>query len=173
MNDFLEIIKLTIPGLLVLAATVFLVKKYLEANQKDKIYNLKSNAQKEILPRRLQAYERLVLFLERISPNSMVMRIHKAGMSSKLLQAELVKAVREEYEHNLAQQIYVSSDSWNRIKTAKEEMIQLINISVSKVNDDSTGIELAQKIFEMGTALGTIPTESAINHLKKEIQKHF
>ena len=173
MNDFLEIIKLTIPGLLVLAATVFLVKKHLENSQRDKVLELKTNAQKEILPRRLQAYERMVLFLERISPNSLIMRVHKAGMSAKLLQAELTKAIRDEYEHNLAQQVYISPESWNKAKTAKEEMIQLINISVSKVNEDSTGIELAQKIFEMATALGTLPTESAILYLKKEIQKYF
>ena len=173
MDDFLEIIKLTIPGLLVLGATIFLVKKYLEANQRDKVYNLKANAQKEILPRRLQAYERMVLFLERISPNSLIMRVHKQGMSAKILQAELIKAIREEYEHNIAQQVYISPEGWNKAKTAKEEMIQLINISVTKVNNDSTGVELAQKIFEMATALGTLPTDSAIILLKKEIQKYF
>ena len=173
MEDFLEIIKFTIPGLLVLAATIFLIKKYLESNQRDKMFELKSAAQKEVFPRRLQAYERLVLFLERISPNSLVMRIHKSGMSAKLLQAELANAIRDEYEHNIAQQVYISADGWNKIKNAKEEMIQLINISATKVNEDSTGVELAQKIFEVSAALGTLPTDTTIASLKKEIQKYF
>lgn len=173
MEDFLEIVKLTVPGLLVLAATVFLIKKYLESSQRDKMLELKSAAQKEVFPRRLQAYERLVLFLERISPNSLVMRVHKTGMSAKLLQADLAKAIRDEYEHNIAQQVYISAEGWNRIKTAKEEMIQLINIAATKVNEDSTGIDLAQKIFEIAAELGNLPTDTTINYLKKEIQKYF
>lgn len=173
MDDFLEIVKLTLPGLLVLAATVFLVKKYLEKDQRDKMVDLKRGHQKEVFPRRLQAYERLVLYLERISPNSLIMRVHKPGMSAKQLQAQLTKTIREEYEHNIAQQIYLSADAWARIKAAKEEMIQLINISGTKVNEDASGVDLAQKIFEITAELGTLASEKALNHLKKEIQRYF
>lgn len=173
MNDFIEILKLTLPGLLVLAATIFLVKKYLEQNQRDKIYDLRQAAQKEILPRRLQAHERLVLYLERISPNSLIMRVHKPGMNAKQLQAQLTKTIREEYEHNIAQQVYLSADAWARIKAAKEEMIQLVNISGTKVNEDASGVDLAQKIFDIAAKLGTLPSEKALNHLKKEIQRYF
>lgn len=173
MDEILEIVKLILPSLVVLATTVFLVKKYLESTQRDQMLNLKQASQKEILPRRLQAYERLVLFLERISPNSLVMRVHKTGMSGKLLQSELLKAVRQEYEHNIAQQVYMSTESWNLVKSAKEETIQLINIAASKVNDNATGVDFAQKIFELSAMLDVMPTDNALNHLKKDIQRFF
>jgi len=79
-----------------------------------------------------QAYERLVLFLERINPSNMVLRMHKNNASAQMLEADMVKSIREEYEHNLSQQIYFSDEIWKLIKLAKEETIKLISLLKSR-----------------------------------------
>ena len=82
---------------------------------------------KVVTPIRLQAYERMALYLERISPNSLILRTFRPGMDIKALQTAMTKSIRDEWEHNLSQQVYLTTESWNRIREAKEEMINLIN----------------------------------------------
>src|ERR1051325_2423245 len=109
----LEVLKLLIPGLLVAAVVYFLINKYIEMENKKRTFEYKLETQKHITPLRLHAYERAILYLERISPHSIILRTYKAGMSAKLLQADILKAIREEYEHNMAQQVYISPNGWN------------------------------------------------------------
>lgn len=129
--------------------------------------------QKLITPIKLQAYERIALFLERIALNNLIVRVYKPGMSARLLQAELLKAIRSEFEHNLSQQIYLSNDSWNATKTAKEEIIKVINIASSKVSDEANGTDLSKVIFELITKVDKLPTEYALELLKMEIRLVF
>jgi hypothetical protein len=168
LYNFLDLFLL--PAAIVFAA-VFISKKYLAFNDKNKHFKLRERAFIEVLPKKLHAYERMILFLERISPSSLVMRTHKAGMSSKLLQAELMRSIREEYEHNLAQQMYISPESWALIKKTKDEMTHLITVSAEKAGEDANGTELAQIIFRISGELGALPTDKAIAQLKAEIQK--
>ena len=129
--------------------------------------------QKLITPIKLQAYERIALFLERIALNNLIVRVYKPGMSARMLQAELLKAIRSEFEHNLSQQIYLSNDSWNATKTAKEETIKAINIASSKVSDEASGTDLSKIIFELITKVDKLPTEYALELLKMEIRLVF
>lgn len=117
---------------------------------------------------RIQAYERLVLYLERITPGSLIMRLHQAGMSSKLLRSDMSKTVREELEHNLSQQIYVSEKSWNMIVKAKEETINLINIAQENVGDKGTGMDMSRVIFEILDKVKKAPNEDALAQLTAE-----
>ena len=171
MHYFLEILKLIIPGLLVALTVYFLINKYLKQEDKKRTIEYKIESQKQIIPLRLQAYERAVLYLERISPNSVILRTYKAGMSAKLLQADVVKAIREEYEHNMAQQIYISVNGWTMLKQAKEETIKMINLAAMNIPADAGGHELAQLIFEAISKLDKLPTDVAINYLKNDVQK--
>jgi len=171
MEYVLEILKLIIPGVLVALTGYFLINKHLKQEDKKRTIEYKIESQKQVLPLRLQAYERAVLYLERISPNSVILRTYKAGMSAKLLQADVVKAIREEYEHNMAQQIYVSTTGWTMLKHAKEETIKMINLAAMSIPADAGGNELAQLIFEAISKLDKLPTDVAINYLKNDIQK--
>ena len=173
MEYLLQILMIIAPGLMVGGMVIYLVKKHIEQDSKKRDRELKVELQKTILPLRLQAYERSVLYLERISPNSIIFRTYKAGMSAKLLQNDIVKAIREEYEHNMAQQIYVSANSWSMLKQAKEETIKMINLAGLNVNADASGNELAQLIFEAISKIEKLPTDVAISYLKNDIQKMF
>lgn len=173
MEQLEDILLITVPGLLVFLSCYLLVKRYFESNVDRQIKELKAETQKTLLPLRLQAYERVVLYLERISPNSIVMRVYKPGMSSKLLQMELTRTIREEYEHNMTQQIYVSVNAWTLLKNAKEETIRLINISSAQISPDASGLELSQMIFENSAKLEKLPSDIAIGFAKAEVHKFF
>ncbi len=153
-----------------------IVKSYLDNQQKMQMLQMKIDEHKESLktvtPIRLQAYERMALYLERISPNSLILRTFRPGMDIKALQVAMTKNIRDEWEHNLSQQVYLSTESWNRIREAKEEMINLINASAVKLAADADPSSLAGAIFE-SVAKSKIPTDEAIEFMKSEIQERF
>jgi hypothetical protein len=114
-----------------------------------------------------------VLFMERIHPNSLVMRLHNPGLPAKMLQAEFLKAIREEYDHNVAQQLFISPQGWSMVKNSKEETIKIINIAGNQMLATSTGMDLSAKIFEIVAEIGQLPTEITVEFLKKELQELF
>ncbi len=172
MDQTFEIFKLILPAGIVFITTYYLVKNFLDHENRKRSVDLKLANQSLITPVRLQAYERVVLFLERINPNSMVMRLNKTGSAANF-QSELLKTIRSEFEHNLAQQIYISSKSWEAIVRGKEETIKLINIAAGKVSADAPAMDLAQSIIGVSSQLSELPTKSVIEFVKKEIAKEF
>ncbi|MBS1636774.1 MAG: hypothetical protein JST26_12735 [Bacteroidetes bacterium] len=174
MNAVVEILKIILPAGAVFAATFFLVQRFLDNDQKRREFELKKASQSAITPLKIQAYERIVIFLERIHPNSLVIRVNKHGMTAQQLQRELVTAIKTEYEHNLSQQIYVSYGAWELVKTAKEEVIKLVNISSSKVPHDAPGSDLAVMILNITSGVEKkLPNEIALEFVKKEIAQTF
>ncbi len=172
MDQLFEILKLILPAGIVFLSTYYLVKNFLDQERSKKSLDLKLASQTVLTPLRLQAYERMVLFLERINPNSMVMRTNKA-VSAPILQGELLKIVRSEFEHNLSQQIYMSNKAWETIVQAKEETIKIINVAASKVSPEANGMELAQTIISVSSQLKELPAKAAIDFIKKEIGREF
>lgn len=174
MESFIELLKIIIPALAVFAAAYFLVKRFLDNDQRRREYELKKTSLATITPLRITAYERIVIFLERINPNSLVIRINKNGMNTRQFHHELIVAVKTEYEHNLSQQIYISAGAWELVKTAKEEIIRTINISSSKVSSEAPSNDLAMMILNATANLDSkLPTDIAISYIKKEISQTF
>ncbi|MGL4597926.1 MAG: hypothetical protein ACRCYO_10370, partial [Bacteroidia bacterium] len=91
----------------------------------------------------------------------------------RLLQTELTKAIRTEYEHNLSQQIYMSNHAWEMVKTSKEEIAKLINVAASKLPDTATGIELSQMILQVTQQIDKMPTQVALEYIKREVGQVF
>lgn len=172
MDQFFEILKLILPAGIVFLTTYYLVKNFLDQDKGKKVMDLKLANQAVLTPLRLQAYERMVLFLERINPSSMVMKTNKA-VSAPILQAELLKTIRNEFEHNLSQQIYMSNKAWEAVIQAKEETIKIINVSASKVGPNANGMELAQIIVTISSQLTELPAKAAVEFIKKEIGREF
>lgn len=117
---------------------------------------------------RIQAYERLVLYLERITPDALIMRLHQGGMSADALRSDMAKAIREEFEHNLSQQIYVSEGAWQKVLHAREETIQLINIAHKKMSEKSSGLEYSKLIFNILSEVGKTPNADALAAIRRE-----
>lgn len=174
MDGLIEILKIFLPAAAVFAAAFFTVHRFLDNEQKRRDHELKKSAQSAITPLKLGAYERVVIFLERIHPDTLVVRVNKHGMTAQQLQIELVKTIKTEYEHNLSQQIYISHNAWELVKTAKEEIIKLINISATKVAHDSNSTELAMMVLNITANLDKrLPNEVALEYIKKEISQIF
>jgi hypothetical protein len=154
-----------------LLITYLLLQHFFNKTLKENERELISRKNKTILPLKMQAYERAILFLERIDPNNMIIRVHKNGMNASSLHVELLKIIREEYTHNMSQQIYISPNSWKELISGKEETIQLINTSVNQLESTSNGIELSAKIFENIAQRKFSPSEKARNIITREFQK--
>ncbi len=169
MEAFLEILKIVLPAAMVFVATYLILKSMLENDQKKREYEIRKKNNDAVLPLKIQAFERLVIYLERINPNTLVVRVNKNGMNAHQLQMELIKTIKSEYEHNLSQQIYISYGSWELVKTAKEELIKLINISATKVHQEAPSNELAMMILNIAAGLEKkLPNDVALEYIKKE-----
>jgi hypothetical protein len=145
------------------------MKVFVKTEQERLHEEYRRNTSSLILPARLQAYERMVLFLERISPDSLVLRAHKGDMSAHQLHVEILKMIKTEYEHNLSQQIYISPSAWTLIKNAKEEILKAINIASTKISDNASGLELGRVIIEVSSQVNILPNQIALEYLKKEV----
>jgi hypothetical protein len=174
MDAFFEILKIILPAAAVFVAAFLIVKRFLDSEQKRREHEIKKSNQGAITPLKLQAYERLVIFLERINPNTLVVRVNRNNMNAQQLHMELIKTIKSEYEHNLSQQIYVSHAAWELVKNAKEEITKLVNISSTKVAHDKNSSELAMMILNITSNLGKkLPTDVALEFIKKEVSHTF
>jgi len=172
MELFYEIIKFTLPAVIVFLTTYFLVKNFLDQEIRKQTLTIKRGNQEIITPIRLQAFERVALFLERINPNSIVLRVN-IHTSASMLEAEIIKTIRSEFDHNVAQQIYISKKTWDAIVKAKDETIKLVNVASAKVNKEAGGMELAQSLLIVSSQLTQLPTREAMDLVKKEIRMEF
>ena len=179
-SSWLQIIVLLLPSLVVLGIVYFMMQGFIESMEK--MFQEEHRRRKDetktanhglVAPLKIQAYERMILFLERIAPSNLVMRIHHSGITAHELHAELIQALRAEFEHNLSQQVYLSIGAWEMIKTAKEETAKIINISAEKTAASATGLDLGQNIISISSQLKKLPTDVAIEFLKKEFAEKF
>jgi hypothetical protein len=173
MSDFLEILKYILPAGVVFATSYFLIKAFMDNQIRLRELEVKIKGKSIITPIRLQAYERVALLLERISPSSLVMRVQKSDYSLSQLQSALIHSIRDEFEHNLSQQVYLSAYSWELVKEAKEEMIKLINVAASQLNENATSNDLCTNIFVNTLETKKLATNKALDYLKKEIRATF
>lgn len=175
-----EVLMVIIPSLVALALMYLMHKNFIDSlkayfyeDLKRKKEESKTSNQSIAAPLRIQAYERLILFLERISPVHMAARLHHGGMTGVMMQAELIKNIRAEYEHNIAQQVYMSIGAWEMIKTAKDETIKLINIVGNKMPEAATALDFGDMLINISAHVKKLPSEVAIEYLKKEFTQNF
>ena len=165
-----DILILSIPLAGILVATYLMLQHFHNKSIHEKEKEIDIQKTKIFFPLQIQAYERVILFLERIDPNNMIIRTHKNGMNAITLHSELLKIVREEYTHNMSQQVYIHPKSWKTVLNAKDETIQILNIAINNLSPESSGIDLSAKIFESIASKKISPTESARNLIVKEFQ---
>ncbi|MCQ2317450.1 MAG: hypothetical protein MJZ90_00825 [Bacteroidales bacterium] len=125
--------------------------------------NLKVVSYKVVIPLRIQACERLLLYLERIKFSILVKRVFVPGMSRDDFQLSLIQNVQDEFEHNLAQRLYVAEDTWQLVNLAKEEVLQNVNAAFNEdTSSDVASVALIISAFQNPMA------EKAILGLKME-----
>jgi hypothetical protein len=173
MDMIPEILKYTIPALIVFLTAYLLILNQSRNEEKRRHSEIARSGEKTILPIRLQAYERLALLLERISPESIIMRQNLSNLTAKQLQTELLASIRAEFDHNLSQQVYISPEAWERIKNARSNIISLINTAAQQIEPNASAYTLSQKILDMVMEHKNSLTAPALEMIKKEVKELF
>ena len=168
MEVFLEILKYTLPGLLVFLASYFILRKLVDSRYHLQALELKAKYSKDAIPLKLQAYERLILFCDRIDVPNLIMRLNSRDMSSAGLKSAMMISVQKEYEHNIAQQLYISNKLWQIISLAKNDVISFIEMNTQGFAADDRSEELARKLLNEYGKLERSPINIAISAIKEE-----
>lgn len=173
MEAILEILKYALPSIFLLVLTYMMLSNFMDNEEKRRLYFLKKETQKSALPTRMSAYERLALFLERIHPDRLLIRVPNKGINARQYRNLLVDNIRMEFEHNLSQQIYISDEAWGLVVNAKSALVGLINNWAQEVDPKAPAIELSKHILEKVMEMESFPTKKAIRYLKGEIRANF
>ena len=173
MDALIEFGKILIPASVVLYAAFLFVRSFIQKDVDLKKLQIRGKALETVLPNRLHAYERMTLFLERMSPNNLLIRLNTGSIPARDFHQMLLGEVRNEYNHNVSQQIYISEEVWDLIRNAKEDLIVSINDAASEMGEESTSLDLSKKIFEKTMGKAVDPLAHALTELKREVYKIF
>ena len=172
MDTFSLIFLSLVPTGIVASVSYYVVKAFLDREHERQEMKLKMQSKEVALPLQLQAYERMTLYLERIAPNNLVLRLNASDeLKAVEMQQIMVDEIREEYNHNAAQQVYISEDGWNAVIQAKEEMIALINNVGESLENEAPAIEFAKTLFQAVINANDDVVTEKLKILKKEAQK--
>ena len=173
MDALIEFGKILIPASVVLYAAFLVVRSFIQKDIDLKKLEIRGRSIETVLPNRLHAYERMTLFLERMSPQNLLVRLNTGSIPAKEFQQVLLAEVRNEYNHNVSQQVYISEEVWELVKNAKEDLIVNINDAASELDEDASSLDLSKKIFEKTMEKAVDPLAHALSELKREIQRIF
>lgn len=171
MEALTDILKITIPALIVFFTAWIVLRNVIKNDQDKRRQELILQNSRTVIPIKLQAYERIVLFLERISLESLIVRVSTPEMTANQLHSAMLNAIRSEFEHNLSQQIYMSQQAWEVVRNARSNMIKIINSEAEKSTSDSSGMALSKRLLEKIMELDKEPTRAAIDYVKNEIAR--
>lgn len=167
----LDLLMILLPSGMVVLVAYLILKSMFDNEQKKALLHINKEKKAQSLPLRLQAYERMALFLERLNPNSLIHRTNANHLNCNGLHLALLNNIRSEFEHNLSQQIYISSETWEIIRQSKEEIVKIINEASSTVSAESSAMELNKAIIQRVSQHGNkpLPNMLALSVLKKEV----
>lgn len=174
MEMFLELLKYTIPGLIVFLTAYFLLKLYLDDRLRMELAAQRSEAMKITLPLRLQAYERLTLLCDRVAIQNTLLRIRMPGMTTGGLRGALLLSISQEFDHNTSQQLYVSDTLWKIISLAKNETLNIVGETASDLDPNSDCSYLVEALFKVIEETGPASTlQKAIVAIRTEAGQLF
>ncbi|MCX2739673.1 hypothetical protein [Pontibacter anaerobius] len=180
MADFfallIELVKLALPALVLVGGLYFLLQKHYEREdrlQAERAQQKASKASEIVTPIRLQAYERVVLLLERITPSNLLLRVSPAGQTAAEYHRLLLSEIRNEFNHNMSQQVYMSEQAWQQVNHAREDVVTLINKTYQELPESARGTDLAKRVLETVLVNEQDPTSQAINLVKQEVRQTF
>jgi len=160
-----------IPAVLIAMVSLFFFKQHISNEDRRRRFLLHKENQKQAFPLRLQAYERMTLFLERISPGNLLLRMQPVAEDKESYESLLIHAIDQEFEHNLSQQIYITDECWNTIKAAKNATIGIVRKATSKEDVDSAD-KMREVILTAIVEKGA-PSDVALSFIKDEISDLF
>ncbi|WP_340073627.1 hypothetical protein [Leptobacterium sp. I13] len=166
-NQLLGLIAYTVPTIVTGLIAYYFFNLHTKNEEKRRTYLLHRDALKNTLPIRLQAYERMSLFLERINLANLLVRVSPTSSDKNSYEAELIRSIETEFEHNLSQQIYMSDECWNIIKAAKNATIQIVRKTV--MNEKVTSANKLRETLLSDLLDKQSPSNAALSYIKKEV----
>ncbi|UPT70937.1 MAG: hypothetical protein M0D53_00520 [Flavobacterium sp. JAD_PAG50586_2] len=167
IDKFIEVLLYAVPSLITGGVAYYLFDSYFKDQQHTRRWLSQKENQKQALPLRLQAYERLALFLERISPAKLLIRVAPISENKVDYQNFLIQNIEQEYEHNMTQQIYITDECWTMVLTAKNTIIQNIRkttLDASVTNADQLREKILSNMLD-----GNSASQLALSYLKTEV----
>ncbi|SEA55808.1 hypothetical protein SAMN05443667_105238 [Flavobacterium gillisiae] len=165
--NIIEILAYTIPSLITGAVAYYLFDAHFKDQQNNRRWLLQKDNQSAMLPLRLQAYERMTLLMERINPSQLIVRINPLSQDKDEYRNFVIAQIEQEFEHNLAQQIYLSEKCWSIIVTAKNATIQIIRLAAKNekvINADGLREAILSDLLEKPS-----PSSAALAFIKNEV----
>lgn len=170
-NFITEVAVLGAGGVITVTASWFLlrndIRKYTGASDADR------NQTDQLLGLRMQAHERMIVFVERLNPSNLFLRLYEQGMTASVLQSLILTELRSEFQHNVSQQLYLSPAAWNVIVKLKEDTIAMINNATGQLPADASGRDLSVMVLEHVSQIPQNPYELTVTLIKQDIQRLF
>lgn len=173
MKEMYEVLKILLPSLVVLFTVYTMLRAFISEQENQRKLAVWQDKRGITLPLRLQAYERLVLFLERISPEALLLRVDAAGLTASELQSSLLTILRTEFEHNVSQQIYVSPEAWDAVRNARSYTARLIQLASTKISPDAPALAFSTALMQSLSEVETTPGRHALEMLRTEAATLF
>ena len=173
LNLVFDLAKIAVPAFLVYLTARELLSRHLAAVERLHLQQNRQSRAADILPLRLQAYERLSLFCERIALPSLILRLQEPQQSAAELKLSLYLAIQQEYEHNISQQVYMSQQLWDIIRQARDNSLQAIEAVSDIVDPDLPGRELARALLDQAAPSSNLGLSMALAAIKKEASTLF
>ncbi len=171
--DFLTLLLVLIPTLAVGGGMLLVVRQFMARDHRRRLLEMRMKNTETVLPIRLQAYERICLFLERITPSNLLVRVSSTNLTAGEYQRVLLTEIRNEYNHNVSQQVYMTGEVWQAVKSARETVVTLVNRSFHELPPQARGTDLAKRILEHIIEQEVDPTAPALARLKHELLEVF
>jgi len=165
----IELISYTLPTLIMAFVAYSFFELYTKNESEKRKYLLQKDTKPDTLSLRLQAYERMTLFLERINPSQLLVRITPISDNKNDYQNFVIAQIEQEYEHNLAQQIYVSEECWSTITTAKNATIQMILLATK--NEKISDADQLREVILRDLLEKPSPSSAALAFIKNEVSQ--
>lgn len=168
-DKIIELAFYTLPAVVTGVVAYYSFQTFVNNEEKRRRFHLLKENQKQALPLKLQAYERLALFLERISPTKLLIRVAPLNDNKVDYQNLLIHHIEQEYEHNLTQQIYVTDECWMMIVSTKNAIIQ--NIRKTTINKDVTTADKLRETILSSLFENESATNITLSYLKNEVKE--
>ena len=156
-----------IPALITGAIAYLFFREHVENERRRRDFFIQKDLQKDALPMRLQAYERMSLFLERIKPTKLLIRVLPTSSNKEDYEALLIANIEQEFDHNLAQQIYVTDQCWSITSTAKNATIQIIRKAT--LSDKIDSADKLREVILTDMMDRRAPSDAALSFIKEEV----
>lgn len=173
MEAIIEFGKIMLPAAAVMYAMYLTINSFVNKELEKYRLEVRGKSIETVLPNRLHAYERVCLFLERISPDSLIVRLNNGEYTAREFQQILLNEIREEYNHNVSQQLYMSNEAWDMVKSAKENLVVVINEAAYELPETATNVDLSKLVMEKVMNQESDLIQTTLYAVKDEIRETF